>query len=185
MFLGWWTVLSVVSTVMVVEGAYINPVQDPYAQLLSCSNFGILAGENMDKACTNYCAPNATEAFDYADSTEDPQYVVRNTVCRCFESSNTQADKSFECWSKAEVWDKQTPIMKCDDTALNITSQSACEEFCKSIDPIAYGYVTEGGKSRCSCQDIMVCDDIGGAAGGMAATATAFTLLFGAVAMFW
>jgi hypothetical protein len=177
-------------TTIIVNGAFLSPIKDPYSELLSCKNFGIFAGENMAQTCEAYCAPNGTESFDYADSEEDPQYVVRNTVCRCFEigasgqtTINAEADKSFECWSKAEVWDKQTPIMKCEDPALNITGQTECEAFCQSIDPLAWGYVTKKGKSRCSCHDIMVCDDIGSAT--VMPTATAFTLLLGTFVMLW
>lgn len=164
----------------------LNPVADPFAQIPNCRNFGIMQGETLNTTCAEYCGPNETEIFDYADSEEDVRYVVRNTVCRCFDQNpppEAQTNKSFECWSKAEVWDKMTPIMKCTDNALNISSQSDCKEFCADIDPIAYGYAGSKGKARCSCHDALVCDDIGAA--GILATATAFGLLLGSLALMW
>lgn len=164
----------------------LNVVDDPYAELPNCKDHGIFQGETLETTCTDFCAPNATEAYDYADSMEDPRYVIRNTVCRCLDPTpppNATTNKTFECWSKAEVWDKKTPIMKCSDHALNITSQGACEEFCSTIDPVAYGFTGSHGKSRCSCYDVLVCDDIGAA--GTLATATAFGLLLGTLFMLW
>mmetsp|Transcript_20627 Transcript_20627/g.38598 ORF Transcript_20627/g.38598 Transcript_20627/m.38598 type:complete len:191 (-) Transcript_20627:237-809(-) len=176
-------ILSLATSFYYTNAAFLNPVTNPYSELKSCKNYEMFAGDTFETSCTDYCSPNQTEVFDYGSSDDDPRYVIRNTVCRCFEQG-AGANKSFECWTKAQVWDKETPIMKCSDTALNITSQIACEEFCKTIDPIAYGFVTQRGKSRCSCgQDVLVCDDIGGATG--LATATAFTLLLGTLAMVW
>ncbi|KAG7351653.1 hypothetical protein IV203_007701 [Nitzschia inconspicua] len=149
----------------------LNIVTDPHAQIPSCKDHGIFMGESLQVACTDFCAPNATEVFDYADSDEDPHFVVRNTVCRCFgsdaaaaaaataPSNTTQSNKTFECWTKDEVWEKKTPIMKCADHALNITSQTTCQQFCSNIDPVSYGYSGSAGSARCSCSDILVCDD--------------------------
>lgn len=164
----------------------LNVVADPYAELSNCKDHGIFQGETLETSCTDFCAPNVTESFDYADSNEDPHFVIRNTVCRCFDlnpSPAAESNKSFECWSKAEVWEKKTPILKCTDYALNITSQSSCEAFCSSIDPISYGYTGKAGSSKCSCSDILVCDDIGVASA--LTTATAFGLLLGTLVMLW
>jgi hypothetical protein len=167
-------------------GLNTNTVADPYAQLPNCKDHGIFQGRTLEESCTEYCGANATESFDYADSNEDMRYVIRNTVCRCFAGigkPDAQTNKTFECWSKAQVWDKQTPIMKCTDTALNITSNRDCEEFCSEIDPIAYGFTGHAGKAKCSCHDVLVCDDIGAATG--VTIATSFVLLLGTVVMLW
>jgi hypothetical protein len=164
----------------------LNTVDDPYAELPNCKDHGILQGDLLETTCADFCSPNATETFDYADSGEDPHFVIRNTVCRCFDPNpppTAQNNKTFECWSKAEVWEKKTPIMKCTDHTLNITSKSGCEEFCSTIDPIAYGYTGSSGKSQCSCYDILVCDDVGAASS--LAVATTFGLLLGTLLLLW
>jgi hypothetical protein len=166
--------------------ADLDVVDDPYAELPNCKDHGILQGETLETTCADFCAPNATETFDYADSGEDPHYVIRNTVCRCFDPSpppTAQTNKTFECWSKSEVWEKKTPIMKCTDHALNITSMSGCEEFCSTIDPISFGYTVSHGSSRCSCHDILVCDDIGAASS--LAVVTTFGLTLGTLVLLW
>jgi hypothetical protein len=164
----------------------LSVVDDPYAELPNCKDHGILQGIMLDTTCADFCAPNTTETFDYADSGEDPHYVIRNTVCRCFDPNpppTAQTNKTFECWSKAEVWEKKTPIMKCTDHALNITSKSSCENFCSTIDPISFGYTGSSGSSRCSCYDILVCDDVGAASA--LAVATSFALLLGTLMLLW
>lgn len=71
--------------------------------------------------------------------------------------------------------------MKCADHALNITSKSSCEAFCADIDPIAYGFTGQAGQARCSCSDVLVCDDIGAA--NALAMVTSFGLLLGTVVL--
>lgn len=73
----------------------------------SCKDHDIMAGETLETDCIGYCYPNTTETFDFSDMEEDPNYVVRNTICRCFDiGSPSVKRKTFECTTKAEVWDK-------------------------------------------------------------------------------
>ena len=157
-------VLSIV--VYIADAAFFQPVEELI--LASCKDYGILAGDTMDADCTRYCSPNATETFDYADSDEDPEYVVRNSVCRCFsseaqfegESDEPQSNgMTFECWTKAEVWEKAIPILKCGEK-YNITSITTCQAFCMDIDPLAYAFAGNAGSAQCTCAGIEVCNDI-------------------------
>lgn len=163
------SLLAVLSTVLLADAAFFKPSQD--ILLESCKDYAILAGDTMDADCTSYCGANATETFDYADPEEDPDYVVRNSVCRCFSSEepmeNATEDgltsgsgrKIFECWSKAEVWDKATPIFKCGEK-YNVTSLTTCQEFCKPIDPVAFTFSGNAGNARCACAEMEVCSDL-------------------------
>jgi hypothetical protein len=166
-----------ISSGLVSDAAFMNQVEEVILE--SCKDYAILAGDTMDADCANYCGPNATETFDYADTDEHPDYVIRNSVCRCFgtgprpeEGGGTTDgnaggggppatnDMTFECWSKAEVWEKSTPIFKCFDK-YNITSLSTCQQFCKSIDPIAFSFAGSAGSAKCTCSDnIQVCNDV-------------------------
>lgn len=140
------------------EAAYFDFQQEHI--IPSCKDQGIMAGRTLDIDCTEYCYPNSTETFDYSDIEEDPDYVVRNTICRCFSEAEPPSEKrqTFECTSQAEVWDKRTPLMKCAES-FDITSLTTCQKFCKSIDPTAYMYEGFSGSSKCSCGDVKVCDD--------------------------
>lgn len=91
----------------------LNVVADPYAELPNCKDEGIFQGETLETSCNDFCAPNTTASYDYADSDEDPHFVIRNTVCRCFAvnpSPAAQTNVSYECWTKAEVWEKRRPL---------------------------------------------------------------------------
>jgi hypothetical protein len=132
----------------------------------SCKDFGVFAGDSLQEDCTGFCAPNTMEVFDYANIDEDPNSVVRNTVCRCFEygeAPDAPKTKSFECWSKAEVWDKTKPVMKCEDV-YGIESLSTCKKFCKTLDPMAFAYRGFSGSSECDCGGVPVCSDAAPAA---------------------
>ncbi len=162
--------LAALSMMYLADAAFMKPALE--VVLESCKNYAILAGDTLDADCTNYCGPNTTETFDYADVDEDPEYVVRNTVCRCFSSeaqfeeggsgsSSSPASNSmtFECWTKAEVWEKATPILKCGEK-YNITSVTTCQKFCMAIDPLAYSFSGNAGNAKCVCSDIEVCNDV-------------------------
>jgi len=141
----------------------------------SCKDFGVFAGDTLQEDCTGYCAPNSMEVFDYADIEEDPSSVVRNTVCRCFEDGESpQAPKrqAFECWSKAEVWDKTTPVLKCEDD-YGIDSLTSCKDFCKKVDPRAFAYRGFPGSMECECGGVRVCSDAAFTANSGAITTTA------------
>jgi hypothetical protein len=161
-----------------VDAAFMQPVQE--VVLESCKDYGIRSGDTMDGDCAAYCAPNSTDTYDYADTDEDPLYVIRNTVCRCYSTeaqidlnegtedvegsgtSNTnQASNSmtFECWTKAEVWEKAIPILQCGKK-YNITSVTTCQEFCKTIDPSAYSFAGNAGAAQCICSGVEVCNDM-------------------------
>merc|ERR1712127_826108 len=108
------------------------------------------------------CGENTMEAFDYADLEEDADYVVRHTVCKCYEYGQSEAapkQLTFECRTKEEVWDKQKPLMKCEDD-YGIVSLSTCKDYCKRIDPKAYSFQGCKGSSQCECGGISICSDV-------------------------
>ena len=167
--------LSIV-VVYVADAAFMQPVQE--VVLVSCKDYGIRSGDTMEADCAAYCGPNSTDTYDYADTDEDTEYVIRNTVCRCYSpeaqfnteevedgdssgsnSNPTSASMTFECWTKAEVWEKAIPILKCGEK-YNITSISTCEEFCKDIDPLAYAFAGNAGAAQCICGGVEVCNDV-------------------------
>jgi len=155
----------------------------------SCKNYGINAGKSLEEDCVKFCYPNTIETFDWADNDEDRFYVVRNTICRCFEegeSPDVPKRMSFECESKAEVWDKSKPVMKCLED-YDIDDRATCESFCSKIDPIAYMYKGYTGNSQCFCNDIMVCNDIipKSSANSRTLTSVLVVLLSGCVMAFW
>ena len=151
--------------------------------IASCKDHGINAGTLLEERCVEHCYPDTMEAYDYADTEEDSEYVVRNTVCRCYaESSSPSAPmrKIFECNTKTQVWEKKKPILKClEDYAID--SLSTCEEYCKRIDPASYRYEGSSGDSYCQCGGVDVCSDQerSGGAGRRRSSAvgTAFALL--------
>lgn len=127
----------------------------------SCKNHGIYAGETLEEDCINYCRPNPSRTWDAVDLTENLNFAIRNTVCRCYEygsSPSSPETMTFECWSKAEVWDKRKPVMKCEED-YGIVSLTTCQDFCKSIDPKAMKYDGFAGNSRCWCGGFKVCSD--------------------------
>ena len=147
----------------VVDAAYFDFAQTH--TINSCKDYGIEARETLallDEDCTAFCGHESMESFDYADIEEDPYYVIRNTVCRCFEygqSPDAPRRQVFECWSKAEVWDKQTPVMKCEED-FGIVSPTTCQDYCKRIDPQAVSFQGLKGKAMCECGGFQVCSDI-------------------------
>jgi len=101
------------------------------------------------------------ETYDFSDYGEDPNYVVRNTICWCLEdgqSPSAPKRKTFECSTKKEVWDKKKPIMKCLND-YDIKSLATCQDWCKRIDPSAYEYKGFSGSSICNCGAVQVCND--------------------------
>jgi len=146
-----------------VDAAYFDFQQKKLID--SCKDHGINAGETLDADCIDYCRPNPYKTYDVVNLEEDPNFVVRDTVCRCYEygtvlkgNEDKAEAKTFECWSKAEVWDKKKPIMKCEEH-YGIISLSTCQDFCKRIDPKAFEYDGFAGSSECSCGGFQVCSD--------------------------
>ena len=147
-----------------VDAAYFDFQQKKL--LDSRKDHGIFAGETLDADCNEYCQ-NPYKTFDVVNTIEDPNYVIRDTVCRCYEygteiSATGNEDKpeakTFECWSKAEVWDKRKPLMKCEED-YGIFSIQTCQDWCKRIDPRAFEYDGFPGSSVCSCGGFTVCSD--------------------------
>jgi len=166
------------------DAAYFDFEQE--VVIPSCKDHDIMAGKTLETDCIGYCYPNTTETFDYSDMEEDPNYVVRNTICRCFDTGESPSvkRKTFECTTKAEVWDKNTPTMKCAEN-FNITSLTTCQNWCKTIDPKAYKYEGVSGDSMCNCGDVKVCDDN---SAGMKITKYAFvvsTIIAGCLMTLW
>jgi len=127
----------------------------------SCKDHGILAGESLEIDCVNYCYPNTMKSFDNSDIDEDSTYVIRNTVCRCYENGESPAAPKrleSECWTKAEVWDKTKPVMPCE-LEYKIVSMSTCQAYCKRIDPISFAYKGAKGSSICDCGGVRICND--------------------------
>ena len=169
-------------TTKTVDAAYFDFQQKKL--LASCKDHGIHSGETLEAECINYCRPNPHKTFDVVNFDEDPNFVIRDTVCRCYEygtvikgNEDKAEAKTFECWSKAEVWDKTKPIMKCEDD-YGITSISTCQEWCKRIDPRAFEYDGFPGSSECSCGGFQVCSDLPlpGSAATTYATATSIMM---------
>lgn len=178
-----------VKTVMTVDAAKFNFQQT--LVIPSCKDHGIRSGLSLEEDCVSHCYPNEMEVFDYSDSTEDPDYVVRKTICRCLaegESPSAPKRKTSECTTLAQVWDKKKPVMKClDDYGIN--SLATCQDYCKRIDPLGFGYEGSSGKSVCKCSAVHVCSDIetSGAtnASSNAFVSTTLTLLVGCLAIYW
>jgi hypothetical protein len=185
-FLSQQSFLYNTNTAIVTMAAYFDFKQQ--VVIPSCKDHGIMGGETLDTDCIEYCYPNTTETFDYSDLDEDPNYVIRNTICRCFESGESQSAptrKTFECTTKGEVWDKNTPLMTCFDN-YNITSLTTCQNWCKTIDPKAYEYEGYSGSSRCNCGNVKVCNDNTSSAGTeimIYTSSTAFALMAGSLMM--
>jgi hypothetical protein len=185
-FLSQQSFLYDTNTAIVTMAAYFDFKQQ--VVIPSCKDHGIMGGETLDTDCIEYCYPNTTETFDYSDLDEDPNYVIRNTICRCFESGESQSAptrKTFECTTKGEVWDKNTPLMTCFDN-YNITSLTTCQNWCKTIDPKAYEYEGYSGSSRCNCGNVKVCNDNTSSAGTeimIYTSSTAFALMAGSLMM--
>lgn len=142
-----------------VDAAYFDFQQKN--DIYSCKDHGIFAGETLETDCINYCKPNPSRVWDAVDLTEDLNFAIRNTVCRCYEygpSPSAPETQTFECWSKAEVWDKRKPVMKCEDD-YGIISSSTCSNFCQRIDPKAMKYDGFAGNSRCWCGEFKICSD--------------------------
>ena len=146
----------------------------------SCKDHGVEARETLElleEDCTALCGRESMKAFDYADLEEDPVYIVRNTVCQCFAfgpSPDAPKEKTFECWSKAEVWDKSKPLMKCEDD-YGIVSPATCTEYCKRIDPQAVAFQGIKGRSRCECGGYPICSDVALSAFSSAPSVRAFS----------
>jgi hypothetical protein len=116
----------------------------------SCSDNGIVPGDELNATCTTKCGVDDFEIFDYAEvSQDDPNILIRNTVCRC-NSTN------FECWDTMEVWDKSVRVQSCDN--YNITSGTTCKNFCSDIDPKSNDWSTNGGQVTCICADTKICE---------------------------
>jgi len=154
---------SFMANIRAVDAAYFDFQQKKLID--SCKDHGILAGETLEADCIDYCRPNPHKTFDVVNTSEDPNYAIRDTVCRCYEygtvisgNEDKAEAKTFECWSKAEVWDKQKPIMKCEED-YGIISIQTCQDFCKRIDPKAFEYDGFPGSSLCSCGGFQVCSD--------------------------
>jgi hypothetical protein len=142
-----------------VDAAYFDFQQTH--NIDSCKDYGIFGGKTLESDCVEHCYPLFMEAFDYADIDESANYVIRNTICRCLENGESPTApkrKVSECWSKAEVWDKSQPLMRCEDD-YGIISLTTCQDYCKKIDPKAYKFEGFGGRSKCSCGGIQVCSD--------------------------
>jgi len=145
-----------------VDAAYFDFQQTQ--QLDSCKDYGLEARESLEQFredCIGFCGENPAEAYDSANLEEDPNYVVRNTVCRCLEFGLSPEDrkiKTFECWTKAQVWDKREPLLKCEED-YDIVSGSTCMEYCDKIDPEAYSFKGFEGSFQCSCGGVEVCND--------------------------
>ncbi|VEU41390.1 unnamed protein product [Pseudo-nitzschia multistriata] len=146
-------------TATIVDASYFN-----YQQTLvipSCKDHGISSGPLMEEQCVAHCYPLEMEAFDYVDSEEDPEYLIRNTVCRCYadsESASTPRRKISECHTRSQVWDKRKPPMSCLGT-YGINSLATCQEYCKRVDPKAFSYKGSEGDSTCECAERLICDD--------------------------
>jgi hypothetical protein len=131
----------------------------------SCADFGILKGEGLEIGCQQHCLADNFEVFDWAASrSSDPNIVDRNTWCRCLDPlfGNT----TFECSDiEEEVWNLATPLKVCD--ALNVTSGTTCEEYCKSnIDPKAFEFKGSGPTLQCFCgsnPQLHICGTVSGA----------------------
>lgn len=167
-----------------VDASYFDFAQTHTIE--SCKDHGLVARDTLellDEDCTKLCDPLPMEAFDYADLEEDPTYVIRNTVCQCFEfgqSPSAPKTKSFECWSKAEVWDKSKPIMKCED-AYGIVSPTTCQNYCKRIDPVAFSFIGRSGSAKCDCGGFPVCSDSPIVASSATTVSTALALVMGCI----
>jgi len=144
----------------VVDAAYFDFQQSK--DLPSCKDHGIFAGDSGEIDCTAYCNPNYfPEYFDSVSLVEDPKFAVRNTVCRCYESGQSRdapRRKAFECWTKAEVWDKSKPLLKCEED-YGILSMTTCKDYCKNIDPKAFSFDGFAGSANCGCGGFEVCSD--------------------------
>ena len=173
------------TSITVVDAAYFDFSQG-LANVPSCKDHGIMAGDSLDTDCVDHCNPNTMITFDYSDLGEDPNYVIRNTICRCLEDGESPSAKqtnTFECRTKDEVWDKKIPVMNCLDN-YQITSLSTCQDWCKKIDPVAYEYSGFSGFSKCSCGGVELCDDkISAATATTVFTSTVLTLLMGCLMM--
>lgn len=131
----------------------------------SCADFGILKGEGLESSCQQHCLADNFEVFDWSASrATDPKIVDRNTWCRCLDppSGNT----TFECSDiEEEVWNLATPLKACD--ALNISSGTTCEEYCKAnIDAKAFEFKGYGTTLQCYCgsnPQLHICGTVSGA----------------------
>jgi len=142
-----------------VDAAYFDFQQKK--NIDSCKDHGIFAGETLETDCIDYCNPNPYQVWDVVDLTADPNFAIRDTVCRCYEYGASPSDtetKTFECWSKAEVWDKRKPVMTCEDD-YGIVSPTTCRDFCQRIDPSAMKYDGFAGSSECECGEMKICTD--------------------------
>jgi len=176
-------------TAITVDAAYFK-FKETFT-IPSCKDYGILSGAPLQEQCVKHCYPNEMEVYDYSDNEEDPDYVMRNTICRCFEdgeSPSAPRRKTFECTSKAQVWEKRTPLMKCLED-FEIDSISTCQNYCKRIDPKAYSYKGLSGESDCSCGSVDVCSDKGKSdattANGKTFASTMLTLSMGLLMIWW
>ena len=165
-------------TVKVVDAAYFDFA--PEFEIDSCRDYGIEARDTLallDEDCTAFCGHSSMESYDYADLKEDPNFIIRNTVCRCFENGQSPIApkiQTFECWSKAEVWDKSKPLMKCEDD-YGIVSPATCTDYCKRIDPQAVAFQGIKGRSRCECGGYPICSDVALSAFSSAPSVRAFS----------
>merc|ERR1712224_1006402 len=66
-----------------VDAAYFDFQQKKLID--SCKDHGIYAGETLDADCIDYCRPNPYKTYDVVNLEEDPYFVIRDTVCRCYE----------------------------------------------------------------------------------------------------
>lgn len=172
---------------VVVDAAYFK-FRDVFT-VPSCRDHGIKPGDLLQQQCVSHCYPDEMEVYDYADSTEDPDYVIRNTLCRCFqdgESPSAPKTKTFECRSTAQVWEKRKPTMTCLED-YKIDSGSTCQNYCKRIDPSAFSYKGFSGEFECSCAGVEVCKDKSDAiaTNGKNFASTAMALSLGLLMTYW
>eukprot|EP00532_Pseudo-nitzschia_australis_P004715 CAMPEP_0168180016 /NCGR_PEP_ID=MMETSP0139_2-20121125/10230_1 /TAXON_ID=44445 /ORGANISM="Pseudo-nitzschia australis, Strain 10249 10 AB" /LENGTH=203 /DNA_ID=CAMNT_0008100041 /DNA_START=85 /DNA_END=696 /DNA_ORIENTATION=+ len=176
-FSSWCVVVFLASTSLRVVHVRVHAAYFSFETshaIVSCKDHGIEAGTSLQEQCVDYCYPDAMEAYDYADPDEDPDYVVRNTVCRCYkdgESPSAPKRKTSECATKAQVWDKKKPVLKCLED-YQISSLSTCQEYCKRIDPVSYGFGGGSGDHYCKCGSTDVCSDTEPTSAAFAAVAT-------------
>lgn len=169
-----------------VDAAYFDFTQTHVID--SCKDHGIEARETLallEEDCTGLCGRDSMKAFDFADLEEDPVYIIRNTVCQCYAfgpSPDAPKEKSFECWSKAEVWDKRKPVMKCEDD-FGIVSPTTCQDYCKRIDPKAFSFIGRSGSAKCECGGYPICSDSSAVAssGSTTVVSTVLSLVVGCV----
>lgn len=173
------------NTSFTVEAAYFDFKQ--IASVPSCKDHGVHAGPTLDIECTRYCYPYTMESTDYMDTTEDPNYVIRNTVCQCYEggeSPTAPRQRTLECRTKDQVWDKNAPVLKCLDD-YGIFSSATCQIFCRNIDPAAFSYSGLSGQSVCGCgPGLPICDDLSVGTTRTTTLSIVIALVVGCVATF-